>query len=765
MSDHTHRAEDGFVPRFGADLSSARYELLTAAQAVERVAAVGFDRTDAQLMVEQYLAQSTAALGTPPGDGWRVDPYDLAEIARAYEWVDHYRGETLADARARAAEYAADYHRKAVTMDREQDPGYAARVDREAVEWADRARDGHNPWPAPDPRPATAEGTFDEPADVRERAAVEATSDALLDDDEAFSAEQAARAARVSAASWALAARDMSIERGESEHAARFAHHARQAITALEAMGVTRDQLAAELDYPGGAAELDGEHVDLAVAYGTPLTAATLAGWDAADNDPEVAAEHAVAWTQRAERMAEAGKHTAALLSQAEADRWTARAQHTAGPAAAAEQQTDRPQPGWDDPQAGWPVARSAAVYLVQAREKLEQLQAAGATGSAVFEAQSTVRRRESEARYVLDTDSRIYPNFIGDPARAGAETALAQLLDDDPDTRAAGRHALQTLTPARVDTDTTGNGDAEDRGDGDDDGEGGARRGNDDGPAPLPVPDAAAGQADRDVVPDEFPSDTYGARDTGQVVATFDPADAYTDAEIASLADAHARGDHDEVTRLEAGRLSLTPNRPTHHTDRADGGETARGAGGAGADRMPERDDPAAVAWWAPTGPGAVALTRGEAEAELTERGFSPDEARAAVTDYLDQVSHELGTPVHRWGMDSHDVEAIAHTHPGGPVVEVPEQRRPAARSEWDQVRGEDPRGYTQMMSDAAAAFTGRPAVSTDADDDRRDQLIRWHTEDQTPGDGDGRGDGHDAPVRALDDFAPAGATTSGDR
>lgn len=150
----------GFVPRLGADPSSARYELLTAPEAVQRVAAVGFDHADAELMVDQYLAQNTAAVGAPSGDGWRIDPYDLAEIARAYDWVDHYRGETVADARARAAQYAADLQRRAGTVDRAQDPGYAARVDREVVEWADRARGGHNPWPVPDPRLATAAGTF-----------------------------------------------------------------------------------------------------------------------------------------------------------------------------------------------------------------------------------------------------------------------------------------------------------------------------------------------------------------------------------------------------------------------------------------------------------------------------------------------------------------------------------------------------------------------------------------------------------------------------
>ena len=267
-TDPTHPDQHdgaGFVPRLGADPSAARYELLTAAEAVERVAAVGFDRADAARMVDQYLARNTAALGAPAGDGWRVDPFDLAEIARAYDWVDHYQGETIADARTRAAQHAADLQQRAGAVDRGQDPGYAARIDREAAQWADRARDGHTPWPISD-------------------------LDSAVEEEDLHTPEQATRSELVAAASWAIAARDCATETGDTENAARFAEQARQALAAADAAGIGREQLAAELDYPGGAAELDGEHVDLGVASGAPLTVVELAGWDAAWDEAIAAA-------------------------------------------------------------------------------------------------------------------------------------------------------------------------------------------------------------------------------------------------------------------------------------------------------------------------------------------------------------------------------------------------------------------------------------------------------------------------------------------
>ncbi|MCY7341681.1 MAG: hypothetical protein LH603_07500 [Pseudonocardia sp.] len=624
-NEHTTTPDSGgFVPRLGADPSSARYELLTAADAVQRVVAVGFDRADAELMVEQYLAQSTAEFGTPAGDGWRVDPYDLAEIARGYEWVDHYRGETIADARARAAEYASGYQQQGSTMDREQDPGYAAEVDREAVEWADRARDGHNPWPFPDPRLATAEGTFGELTEDEERAEIEAVNNAV-GDDEPRTAEQAAHSAQVISVSWAIAARDIAIERGDTTHAIRFAHDAREAITAAEVAGITRAQLAAELDYPGGAAELDGEHIGIGIDSGEPMTAAQLAGLDAAFGGSR---EH--------------------------------------------------PDDIWG----------SVPPGLIEMSDQIDR----------------DLDSNNGYTNYTVDQAvERLTPVL-------GAETAAAQVREYLTERHGRPEPYGGILEPAELFTisgrvtptltDDTSDGDHHGDGDGDEDGDGGVR-GRDDGPRPVPLsgPDAA---------PRDEAADTHG--DPGATV--------------------------------------------TREDDRAEGLRDEAGAG---------RDDPAGAVWWAPNGPREVTLSHREVEEELTERGFTPDQARAAITDYLDQTSREVGVSVHRWGLDSHDVEAITHTHAAGRPVELPEQRGPAARSEWDQVRGDDRRSYDQMMGDAAAALTARPAVpamSTDVEDERRDQLIRWHTDDHTRAraDGDGR---DDAPVRALDDFAPTGATT----
>jgi hypothetical protein len=597
-TEHPHPG--GFVPRLSADPGSARYELLTADQAAERVAAVGFDRADAKLMVAQYLAQNTAAVGRPPGDGWRVDPYDLAEIARAYDWVDHYRGETIADARARAAQYATDYQQRAAAADREQDPGYAARLDREAAEWADRARDGHNPWPAPDPRLPTADGAVGDLTADQEHAAVAATraldedGDGDGDQDGAPTPEHAARSEWVAAASWAVAARDLAIERGETEHAIRFAQQAREAIAAVEGVGVTREQLAHELDYPGGAAELDGEHIVAGIESGRPHTAAQLAVLDAAWN--------------------EAMGLTPAALS--------------------------------DDQSSGAPGASGAAGVLVMPSWMAE-------------------RARATQSAVAAGTRS---PLTVDDPAEIAA--------------RIAALHA-------QADHDEDGDQD------GDEDG-GGHVRGRDDGARPVPLggPDAA-------------PQD---------------------------------------VAREDAEREEV-PGAAITHADHQPGGE--RDEAGAG------WDDPAAAAWWEPIGTGEVTLSHAEVVAELTRAGMTTAQARDALTRYLDDTSREVGVSVHRWGLDLHDVQAITATDRARQVAEAPEQRDPV-RDEWEQVRGADPRSYDQMMGDAAVALTARPAAPVGVEDQRREQLIRWHGDDHPSA----HGHGDDGAVRALDDYAPTGAT-----
>jgi hypothetical protein len=113
----------------------------------------------------------------------------------------------------------------------------------------------------------------------RPASVLDALEDDLLD---ALEPEEAARAELVASVSWALWARDVAIERGDTDHAVRFARDSREAMAAAEAAGITREQLAAELDYPGGADELDGEHIGIGIGSGEPLTAAQLAGWDTA---------------------------------------------------------------------------------------------------------------------------------------------------------------------------------------------------------------------------------------------------------------------------------------------------------------------------------------------------------------------------------------------------------------------------------------------------------------------------------------------------
>jgi hypothetical protein len=69
---------------------------------------------------------------------------------------------------------------------------------------------------------------------------------------------------------WAVAARDCAIERGDTDAAALFAQQARDAIADVLATGTTLRELADELDYPGGAAEIDGPHIDHEIATGHP---------------------------------------------------------------------------------------------------------------------------------------------------------------------------------------------------------------------------------------------------------------------------------------------------------------------------------------------------------------------------------------------------------------------------------------------------------------------------------------------------------------
>jgi hypothetical protein len=88
--------------------------------------------------------------------------------------------------------------------------------------------------------------------------------------------------------------------------------------------------------------------------------------------------------------------------------------------------------------------------------------------------------------------------------------------------------------------------------------------------------------------------------------------------------------------------------------------------------------------------------ITRREAAERLTEHGHDPAAAQAIVADYLDDTLREIRVPVHQWGLDQHDVDAIAARHrPTGQLAAVPAHR-------------------------------------SDGEQERREQLTRWHADDR---------------------------------
>ncbi|MGM0720964.1 MAG: hypothetical protein ACQEWQ_10880 [Actinomycetota bacterium] len=81
---------------------SDRHELLTPAQAVERLAAeLPGGRADAEQVIASYLRDATGAHGRP-SSGWRLDELDLDDARARFGWVDFGHGETVAAARRRA---------------------------------------------------------------------------------------------------------------------------------------------------------------------------------------------------------------------------------------------------------------------------------------------------------------------------------------------------------------------------------------------------------------------------------------------------------------------------------------------------------------------------------------------------------------------------------------------------------------------------------------------------------------------------------------
>jgi hypothetical protein len=53
------------------------------------------------------------------------------------------------------------------------------------------------------------------------------------------------------------------------------------------------------------------------------------------------------------------------------------------------------------------------------------------------------------------------------------------------------------------------------------------------------------------------------------------------------------------------------------------------------------------------------------EAADRLVVMGHDRAHAETLISEYLDQTSREIGVPVHHWGLDQHDFDAIAHHYP----------------------------------------------------------------------------------------------------
>ncbi len=105
------------------------------------------------------------------------------------------------------------------------------------------------------------------------------------------------------------------------------------------------------------------------------------------------------------------------------------------------------------------------------------------------------------------------------------------------------------------------------------------------------------------------------------------------------------------------------------------------------------------------------------DAAHELAADGLTLDQARALVRDYLDDVSEQVGTSVHPWGLDAADLADIRQTGRGHAADEA-ERREQLAR--WhadDQART----GVDEQVLDAISTRGCRADDHADPDRGRR--------------------------------------------
>lgn len=107
------------------------------------------------------------------------------------------------------------------------------------------------------------------------------------------------------------------------------------------------------------------------------------------------------------------------------------------------------------------------------------------------------------------------------------------------------------------------------------------------------------------------------------------------------------------------------------------------------------------------------------DAAQALARDGRPLDDARAAVCGYQDAATERLGTPVHAWGLDEADLDAIRADTADGTPVGAPVIPLPRTSSE-------------------PVACSGRDVGEAE----RREQLALWHANDTSaPADTESRG------------------------
>lgn len=141
---------------------------LTYAEAVQQLTDQGFDPAGAQAMVTGYLHETSRAVGVPVYE-WGLDGHDVDAVAAQYAWVHDGNGQTLAQARERAAGRVRYWAEQSAAVDPERHPREAEQAAGLARQWAQRARVPepfnppgakyeHEPWAVERADAATADG-------------------------------------------------------------------------------------------------------------------------------------------------------------------------------------------------------------------------------------------------------------------------------------------------------------------------------------------------------------------------------------------------------------------------------------------------------------------------------------------------------------------------------------------------------------------------------------------------------------------------------